>query len=147
MLISNFAVKIFYMTPTRYFFLKGNEKMIDHVKSVNELGCLYWRKSTRRFNVGDVIYLYLSHKGFNRICYRCEVVDTSAPRKDEACWHATFVADDSTYKFIPTSKLYVGDRLGLTDLQEIGIDRHTQFQRLSREQVQAIENRIAEAKK
>lgn len=32
------------MKPIRIFLLKGKESMIDHVKSIQTLGCAYWKK-------------------------------------------------------------------------------------------------------
>jgi hypothetical protein len=46
------------MKPVRVFLLKGKESMIDHVKSIQELGCAYWKKSrNKNLNVGDICSL------------------------------------------------------------------------------------------
>lgn len=33
----------------KFIFLKGDEDMIDHIKCINELKCLYWTKGRKRF--------------------------------------------------------------------------------------------------
>ena len=38
--------------------------MIDHVKSIQTLGCAYWKKArNKNLQVGDICYLYLIGKG------------------------------------------------------------------------------------
>ena len=59
------------MKPIRVFLLKGKESMIDHVKSIQTLGCAYWKKSrNKKLEVGDICYLYLIGKGHYQVRYR-----------------------------------------------------------------------------
>lgn len=37
------------MESIRIFLLKGKENMIDHVKSIQTLGCAYWKKLVTKF--------------------------------------------------------------------------------------------------
>lgn len=128
------------MTPVRYFMLKGIESFIDHVKSINTLGCCYWKKAkNKRFNVGDICYLYLSGDGHNAIRYKLEVVDTSCERKDSMCWLAPFKADKDCYKLYPVSEKFDGDGLSRDKLEGIGISRYVQFMELNEEQVEYID--------
>ena len=123
------------MKPVRVFLLKGKESMIDHVKSIQELGCAYWKKArNKNLNVGDICYLYLIGKGHYQVRYRLEVVDTSCVRQDSSCWITPFIADNDCYKLIPTSAMYEGDELSLNALEDIGINRHTQFKELDEKQ-------------
>lgn len=116
------------MRPIRVFLLKGKESMIDHVKSIQELGCAYWKKArNKNLNVGDICYLYLIGKGHYQVRYRLEVVDTSCVRQDSSCWITPFIADNDCYKLIPTYSMYDGNELSLDTLESIGINRHTQF--------------------
>lgn len=120
------------MKPIRVFLLKGKESMIDHIKSIEELGCAYWKKSNNKnLQVGDICYLYLIGKGHYQIRYRLEVVDTSSVREDSSCWLAPFKADNNCYKLIPTSPMYNGNELSLDVLEEIGINRYSQFKKLN----------------
>ena len=119
------------MRPIRIFLLKGKESMIDHVKSMQELGCVYWKKArNKNLNVGDICYLYLIGKGHYQVRYRLEVVDTSSMRADSSCWITSFVQDNDCYKLVPTSSMYDGNELSLNTLESIGINRHTQFMEL-----------------
>ena len=123
------------MKPVRVFLLKGKESMIDHVKSIQELGCAYWKKSrNKNLNVGDICYLYLIGKGHYQVRYRLEVVDTSCVRQDSSCWITPFIADNDYYKLIPTYSMYDGNELSLDTLESIGINRHTQFKELDEKQ-------------
>jgi len=51
------------MNSVKYVLLKGNENFLDHPKSIALFGKLYWRKSTKKLNVGDIVYLFMSGKG------------------------------------------------------------------------------------
>ena len=120
------------MKPIRVFLLKGKESMIDHVKSIQTLGCAYWKKSrNKRWEAGDICYLDLIGKGHYQVRYRLEVVDTSCVREDSSCWITPFQADENCYKLIPTFTMYEGKELSLDTLEEIGINRHTQFKELN----------------
>ena len=120
------------MKPVRVFLLKGKESMIDHVKSIQELGCAYWKKSrNKNLNVGDICYLYLIGKGHYQVRYRLEVVETSCVRADSSCWITSYIPDNDCYKLIPTSNMYEGNELSLDTLESIGINRHTQFKELN----------------
>lgn len=120
------------MKPVRVFLLKGKESMIDHVKSIQELGCAYWKKSrNKNLNVGDICYLYLIGKGHYQVRYRLEVVETSCVRADSSCWITSYIPDNDCYKLIPTSNMYEGNELSLDTLESIGINRHTQFKEVN----------------
>lgn len=123
------------MKTRRIFLLKGKENMIDHVKSIQLLGCAYWKKArNKKLNVGDICYLYLIGKGHYQVRYRLEVVDISCIREDSSCWIAPFKADNDCYKLTPTAGMYEGNRLSLDTLEEIGINRHAQFKELNEHQ-------------
>ncbi len=115
--------------------------MIDHVKSVNELGCIYWVTArNKRMLVGDVCYLFLIGKGHDQIRYRLEVVDTNCMRNDKECWHVPFIGDKTCYKLIPTAQMYQGNGLSRASLEEIGIKRHVLYMELNDEQVAFIDS-------
>ena len=58
------------MNSVKYVLLKGNENFLDHPKSIVLFGKLYWRKSTKKLNVGDIVYLFMSGKGHYQIRYK-----------------------------------------------------------------------------
>ena len=114
--------------------------MIDHVKSVNELGCIYWVTArNKHMLVGDVCYLFLIGKEHNQIRYRLEVIDTNCMRNDRDCWHVPFVGNKPCYKLIPTAQMYQGNNLSRANLEKIGIKRHVQYMELNDEQVAFID--------
>ena len=119
------------MDYIRTFLLKGKESVIDHVKSIQTLGCVYWKKArNKRFEVGDICYLYLIGKGHYQVRYRLEVVDTNCTRNDNTCWIAPFIPDNDCYKLIPTAAMYNGNKLSLDALEKIGVNRYCQFMEL-----------------
>lgn len=130
------------MKEIRVHLLKGIERRIDHVKSVREFGCCYWKKaSNKRLQIGDICYLFLTGKGHNQIRYRMEVVDTSCIRKDKCCWQnpSEYKEDSDCYKLVPTSPMYSGKELSREKLAEIGIDKYTQYCVLTQEQAEYID--------
>lgn len=65
------------------YYIKRKENFFDHTKSVALCGNLYWCKSGKKLNVGDIVYLFLSGKGHYQIIYKLEMTNTSVPRQDE----------------------------------------------------------------
>ncbi|MBR4995101.1 MAG: hypothetical protein IKY82_03470 [Alistipes sp.] len=125
----------------RRFILKGKESMIDHVKSVNEFGCIYWVTArNKNMNIGDICYLFLSGKDHNQIRYRLEVIDTNCMRDDKCCWHIPFVGNKPCYKLIPTAEMYQGNDLSREDLEAIGINRYVQYKELNDYQISFIDS-------
>ena len=122
------------------FLLKGKESFIDHPKSVEQLGVCYWKKArNKRFQIGDICYLYLTGKEHNQIRYRLEVTNLSCTRNDRQCWKVPFQPDNNCYELTPTAQKYDGKLLSLDALEEIGINRHTQFCKLSAKQATFID--------
>jgi hypothetical protein len=76
------------MNTIKHVLLKGNESFLDHTKSIALYGKLYWRKSNKKLNVGDIVYLFMSGKGHYQIRYKLEVTNTSVTRQDEKCWYS-----------------------------------------------------------
>lgn len=127
------------MNSIKYVLLKGNENFLDHPQSIALFGKLYWRKSTKKLNVGDIVYLFMSGKGHYQIRYKLEVTNTSVPRPDEKCWLAPFVPDNDCFEFTPVSEMYEGKDLGYDELEDIGISRYAQYVELNKEQVDFID--------
>ena len=128
------------MESIRYFMLKGIESFIDHIKSVETHGVCYWKKANnKKFNIGDICYLYLSDNKHNAIRYKLEVVDTSSERIDSDCWLKPFKSDKDCYKLKPIGDIYLGHELDKDKLEAIGISRYVQFMELSPEQVEYID--------
>ena len=113
----------------KHVLLKGNEKFIDHTKSIALLGKLYWRKSNKKLNVGD-----------NQIRYKLEVTHTSVERQDEMCWLAPFEPDKDCFELTPLAAMYEGKELGHEQLEDAGINRYVQYCVLTKEQVAYIDS-------
>lgn len=127
------------MNTIKHVLLKGNESFLDHTKSIALYGKLYWRKSNKKLNVGDIVYLFMSGKGHYQIRYKLEVTNTSVPRQDEKCWLAPFVPDNDCFEFTPVAAMYEGEELGLNELETIGISRYVQYAVLNNEQINFID--------
>ncbi len=127
------------MNTVKHVFLKGNEKFLDYPKSITLFGRLFWRKSNKKLNVGDVVYLFISGTEHYQIRYKLEVTNTSIARYDGECWIAPFVPDDDCFEFIPIASMYDGDKLGYDELEKIGISRYTQYLILNDEQINVID--------
>ncbi|MCQ2074607.1 MAG: hypothetical protein MJY77_05355 [Bacteroidaceae bacterium] len=130
---------------TRHFIIKGNEQMINHVRSINELGCLYWRKSHKNLELGDTVYLFITKTRNCGIRYRLTVTDIDCERKDSSCWNVPFIPDKHCYKFTLDTE-YKGIALSLNALNKIGISPYVMFKQLNPEQVNFIDNIIDMAK-
>ena len=127
------------MNTIKHVLLKGNEKFLDHTKSVALYGKLYWRKSNKKLNVGDIVYLFMSGKGHYKIRYKLEVTNTSVSRQDKKCWLAPFVPDNDCFEFTPIKAMYEGDELGYEQLEKVGINRYVQYCILTKKQVAYID--------
>lgn len=127
------------MNTVKHVFLKGNENFLNHTKSVALYGKLFWRKSHKKLNVGDIIYLFMSGKGHCQIRYKLKVTSISVERHDEICWLAPFVSDKDCFEFTPIKAMYEGDELGYEQLEKVGINRYTQYCILTNEQVAYID--------
>ena len=126
---------------SRVFLLKGKEEIIDHVKSIREFGCCYWKKApNKRLRQGDICFLFLSGKGHNQIRYRLVVSDVSCKREDKSCWNIPYEEDYDCYKLVPTAKIYCGDKLSREKLEDIGINRYVQFKELSNDQANFLDD-------
>ena len=127
------------MNTIKHVLLKGNEEFLDHPMSVASYGKLYWRKSNKKLNVGDIVYLFMSGKGHYQIRYKLEVTNTSVTRQDEKCWRAPFVPDNDCFEFTPVADIYDGNELGYGKLESIGINRYAQYIVLNEDQVNFID--------
>lgn len=126
---------------SRIFLLKGKESVIDHIKSVSELGCCYWKKAAnKRLKKGDICYLFLSGKGHNQVRFRLEVSEENCRREDKNCWKIPFKDDHNCYKLIPTAEMYTGNKLSRETLEDIGINRYVQFMELNDKQADFIDD-------
>lgn len=116
------------------YFLIGVERYINHINCIQDTGFAYWKKSTKKMQVGDIVYLFISDKQHNRVMYRLQVIETNSVRDDKKYWHTTYKHDTCCFKLINTAATYHGLGLDRNDLEKHGISRYVQYKRLSPEQ-------------
>lgn len=106
--------------------------MIDHVKSIQILGCAYWKKArNKNLQVGDICYLYLISKGHYKYAFVLKwlIFVVFVKTVLVGLLHSRQIT--IVIKLIPTAAMYMGDALSLDTLEEIGINRHSQFKELN----------------
>ena len=118
------------------YLLIGIESFIDHIGCIRELGIAYWKKSNKKMQLGDIVYLFISDKVHNRVMYRLRVVDIDCVRNDRKYWHVTYKPDNSCYKLENISAAYNGSELDHDDLEAHGISRYVQYKKLDKEQAE-----------
>lgn len=123
-----------------YYFIVGKEDMIDHIRCVKERNILFWKKGNKKMNVGDIIYIFISGKGFNRVMFRMEISETSCYRDDDKYWKVPFETDSNCFKFTNTSASYNGEGLTWNNLTEYGIKRGVQYKKLNHQQSQWLDS-------
>lgn len=121
------------------YLLIGLESLIDHIGCIRDLGIAYWKKSNKKMQIGDIVYLFISDKEHNRVMYRLEVVDTDCVRDDKKYWRGTYKHDISCFKLKNISGVYCGDGLDHDDLEKYGISRYVQYKKLNEEQANWLE--------
>lgn len=69
----------------------ANEKKCNHAKALQEPGYISWRQERVRFNIGDVVYLFMSDER----CVRFKTIVTAAnqDRGDSEYWKDVAPAD------------------------------------------------------
>lgn len=121
----------------RVHYLIGKENFIDHVSCVKDHGYLYWKKSNKKMELGDIVYLFISGKPYNRVMYKLEVSDTDVPRDDSQYYRKAFTPDSSCYRFTVVAE-YNGECLVRDELEKHGIRRHVQYKMLDKVQADWI---------
>ena len=122
------------------YILIGLENFIDHIGSIRDLGLCFWKKSNKKMQLGDIVYLFISDHIHDKIMYRLKVVDTDCERTDSKYWVQTFVPDKHCFKLKNTAAMFDGDGLGRDDLEKHDISRYVQYKKLSFEQAEWIES-------
>ncbi len=118
------------------YLLIGIESFINHIGSIRDLGIAYWKKANKRMQIGDIVYLFISDKKYDRVMYRLQVVETDSVRADKKYWKGTYKHDSCCYKLKNVAPVYCGNGLDHDELEEHGISRYVQYKRLTEEQAQ-----------
>ena len=121
------------------YLLIGLESLIDHIGCIRDLGIAYWKKSNKKMQIDDIVYLFISDIEHNRVMYRLQVVDTDCVRDDKKYWRGTYKHDISCFKLKSISGVYCGDGLDHDDLEKHGISRFVQYKKLNEQQANWLE--------
>ena len=118
------------------YLLIGIESFIDHIGCINNTGVAYWKKASKKMQIGDIGYLFISDKEHNRVMYRLKVIETDSVRDDKIYWHGTYKHDTCCYKLENIAPVYYGEGLDHDDLEKHGISRYVQYKKLNEEQAE-----------
>ena len=89
----------------------------NHTKALHELGFINWTMYLTKFNIGDIVYLFMSDE--RRIRFKTVVVAKDSPRKDCDYWENQDEID--TYK---TYKLQLVEEFNGKGLEEKELKKH-----------------------
>ena len=116
------------------YLLIGLESLIDHIGCIRDTGIVYWKKTNKKMQLGDIVYLFISDKIHNRVMYRLKVVETDSVRADKKYWRGTYQHDNCCFKLENIAAVYYGKELDHDDLEQHDISRYVQYKKLSKEQ-------------
>ncbi len=110
----------------------ANEDLCNHVKAFEELGFISWTMKRVRFEVGDIIYVFLSKENGVKsdqrsIRYKAVVEKCDLDREDGKYWGIQ-APRDKTYR-LRLLEYYDGDKLTEAHLREHGFKGGRSLQR------------------
>ena len=82
----------------RNWIVFANEKLCDHVKAMSEIHCCNWASHHYRFEIGDVVYMYVCNIDgeTRRIRYKTIVEAVHlTDRVDKSYWHIPLSGNES----------------------------------------------------
>lgn len=103
---------------TRRWLAFANRKRCNHAQALKELGFINWTMNHVNFNIGDIVYLFLSDERCVR--FKTIVVDKDCRREDSMYWIEP-APNDSTYKLELVSE-YNGSELSENELKKHGFN-------------------------
>ena len=103
---------------TKRWLAFANRKRCNHDQALKELGFINWTMNHVRFNIGDIVYLFLSDERCVR--FKTIVVDKDCRREDSKYWIES-APNDSTYKLELVSE-YSGSELSEDELKKHGFN-------------------------
>ena len=102
------------MKPNRRWLVFANNEKCNHGRAFAEQGFVSWNPHSRKFAVGDTVYLFFSQDRAVRV--KAKVVEVGVPRADKAYWNIP-PSDDKTCKLQLVAE-YNGDALNESVLME-----------------------------
>ena len=73
------------MKPNRRWLVFANNEKCNHGRAFAEQGFVSWNPHSRKFAVGDTVFLFFSQDRAVRV--KAEVVEVGVPRADKAYWN------------------------------------------------------------
>ena len=95
----------------------AQRNICNHTKALHELGFISWTMNRTKFNIGDIVYLFMSDE--RRIRFKTVVVAKDCPREDGKYWENQDEID--TYK---TYKLQLFEEYNGKGLEEAELKMH-----------------------
>lgn len=89
----------------------------NHAKALHELGFINWTMNLTKFNIGDIVYLFMSKE--RRIRFKTVVVAKDCPRKDGLYWE-----DQNKIDSYKTYKLQLVEEYSGKGLEEAELKKH-----------------------
>ena len=103
---------------TKRWLAFANRKRCNHAQALKELGFINWTMNRVNYNIGDIVYLFLSDERCVR--FKTIVVDKDCCREDSMYWIEP-APYDSTYKLELVSE-YRGSELSEDELKKHGFN-------------------------
>lgn len=99
-----------------YWLVFANRRYANHAESFRQIGLISWRQKRNRFQIGDIVYVFVSDER----CIRFKAVVTAkdVKREDAAFWNAAAPMHD-TFRLSMEAE-YEGDGLDENILKEHG---------------------------
>lgn len=134
------------MKQNRFWYFPYNPNGYDVLRAFKEQGFIYWQQNKRKYEVGDVMYIYAS-RPIQRIVAKAEIVEANIVYDPSMDNDAAFAitpdtinnAGDICVKVVPLS-YNVGAHPNYQDLKELGGINFQGTCTLSSDRVSAIEN-------
>ncbi len=103
---------------TKRWLAFANRKRCNHAQALRELGFINWTMNRVNYNIGDIVYLFLSDERCVR--FKTIVVDKDCRREDSMYWIEP-APNDLTYKLELVSE-YSGSELSEDELKKHGFN-------------------------
>lgn len=100
----------------------ANTDKCNHIKALKTLGYISWSNDSRKFEVGDVVFLYI--RQYRRVIYKTHVERINILREDTDFWKEQFqqeVKNQLTSR-LRLEKIYKGEELNEEKLSNYGYD-------------------------
>ena len=104
------------MVENRTWLVFANEKRCNHVKSFREMGFISWVRGRVKFELGDIVYIFISSE--RKVCFKTQVTEIDVERGDSKYWIGKAPVDN-THK-LQLIQEYMGDELNERELMKYG---------------------------